>query len=187
MFVILLVMKSLNVFECFLIWEMVLHLKNIGIFIIHRTVGDICNSIFSLNNFNRYYNKTFNLNEFYNQLHQNLKINMSLFSITNHFLRCVKSCDKVSDFPSYCALCFRIENFYLNFLNFFEDIKISKNNTTLLGLDPSNVIDLDVFVAKTDDYEFYLRETDELSDIFLHTRYICSFFFNFIKNLFEFV
>ena len=85
MFVILLVMKSLNVFECFLIWEMGLHLKNIGIFIIHRTVGDICNSIFSLNNFNRYYNKTFNLNEFYNQLYQNLKINMSLFQLQTIF------------------------------------------------------------------------------------------------------
>ena len=97
-------------------------------FIVHRTVKDISDLIFSLNNFNKYYNKTFNLNEFYNQLYENLKINLSLFSITNHFLRCVKSCHKVSHFPCYCALCSRIEDFYFNFLNSFEGIKISKNN-----------------------------------------------------------
>ena len=56
----------------------------------------------------------------------------------------------------------------------------------MLGLDPSNVIDLDVFVAKADDYSFYLFESDEceLYQPFCYTQDIFAAFSSILLRIY---
>ena len=126
--------------------------------------------------------KWFHLNFNYCKLFSNLKLilnrNLTLFSVLLHFLRCVRSCDTVKEFPSYCPLCSRVENFWQDFEGFFEDLKISTDDKLVLGSKNCN-IDLEVFMSKSNDYFKFYRIKNEFCTYFQEFRYVDEMFTTF--------
>ena len=151
-------------------------------FILQKTTTHTCNSVFSLEGFSNHYRNTFDKEHIYNDFYQAFKINLLLFSSLNHFLNCRRSCGMDTFF--HCDLCSRIETLKSNYLNLFEAIKISKDRG-ILGIDTSNVIDLDVFVAKTDCY-FYLKETNKcrLHQVFSYTQDLFASFSSILLRIY---
>ena len=87
----------------------------------------------------------------------NLRLNalrhLTLPSIFLHFIKCKRSCDRVS---SYCILCSRIEgDRWAPFESSFEDLDLKKSDCTFF--ESSMILDLDVFMSKADHYFKYYR------------------------------
>ena len=78
------------------------------------------------------------------------KINLSLFSVFMHFLRCIRSCERVHTTPTYCKVCSRVVDFHFNSGTHFRNIHVTSEGTTLLRLSSDTVCDLDVFVSNAD-------------------------------------
>ena len=76
---------------------------------------------------------------------------LSLFSVSLHFLRCVRSCEKVFGLPPHCKLCSRVRDFDFVSRDTYEDLMITSYGS-LLGLSFHERIDLDVFLSNADDY-----------------------------------
>ena len=68
---------------------------------------------------------------------------MSLFSVSLHFLKCWRSCEKLS---GYCKMCSRIrENTFYEY-NAFLSLKVSGDADDYLNISSSERIDFDVFL-----------------------------------------
>ena len=76
---------------------------------------------------------------------------LSLFSVSLHFLRCVRSCEKVWGLPPYCKLCSRVRDFDFVSKDTYRDLVITSYGS-LLGLSFRERIDLHVFLSNADDY-----------------------------------
>ena len=77
---------------------------------------------------------------------------LSLFSVCLHFLRCRRSCEKLSGF---CKICLRVR----------ENLKVSSNTDDYLNISSSERIDLDVFLTKPAYFPYYFTEsTGKCSD-----------------------
>ena len=73
---------------------------------------------------------------------EKFKIHLSLFSLCMHFLRCIRSCERVPNSPSYCKVCSRVVDFHFNCRSSFRNINVTSDGTTLLGLSSDQVSDL---------------------------------------------
>ena len=71
---------------------------------------------------------------------------LSLFSVCLHFLRCRRSCEKLSGF---CKICLRVR----------ENLKVSSNTDDYLNISSSERIDLDVFLTKPAYFPYYFTES----------------------------
>ena len=81
---------------------------------------------------------------------------MQLFSVCLHFLRCRRSCEKLSGF---CQICLRVrENTFYEY-NAFLSLKVSSNTDDYLNVSSSERIDLDVFLTKPAYFPYYFTET----------------------------
>ena len=81
---------------------------------------------------------------------------MLLFSVCQHFLRCQRSCEKLS---GYCKMCLRVrENTFYEY-NAFLSLKVSSNTDNYLNISSSERIDLDVFLTKPADFPYYFTES----------------------------
>ena len=81
---------------------------------------------------------------------------MSLFSVCMHFLRCRRSCEKLS---GYCKMCLRVrENTFYEY-NVFLSLKVSSNTDNYLNISSSERIDLDVFLTRPVYFPYYFTES----------------------------
>ena len=94
------------------------------------------------------------------------KINLSLFSVFMHFLRCIRSCERVHTAPTYCKVCSRVVDFHFNSRTHFRNIHVTSEGTTLLRLSSDTVCDLDVFVSNADDYFKFFKVKDDFCTYF---------------------
>ena len=95
--------------------------------------------------------------KFLKEIRNQIFYHLNLPSILLHFLTCKRFCDKI---PNKCMHCSRIsfpeESIWLPYLDFFEDIEISKDNCSFIQ--QTMLFDLDVFKSKAFDYfERYSR------------------------------
>ena len=97
---------------------------------------------------------------------QKFKINLSLFSVFMHFLRCIRSCERVPNSPTYCEVCSRVVDFHFNSRTYFRNIPVTSEGTTLLRLSSDTVCDLDVFVANADEYFKFFNIKDDFCSYF---------------------
>ena len=97
---------------------------------------------------------------------EKFKIHLSLFSLCMHFLRCIRSCERVPNSPSYCKVCSRVVDFHFNCRSSFRNIHVTSDGTTLLGLSSDQVCDLDVFVSNADDYFKFFKVKDDFFSYF---------------------
>ena len=81
---------------------------------------------------------------------------LSLFSVCLHFLRCRRSCEKLS---GYCKMCLRVrENTFYEY-NAFLSLKVSSNTDDYLNISSSERIDLDVFLTRPVYFPYYFTES----------------------------
>lgn len=99
-------------------------------------------------------------------LQEKFKIELSLFSVCMHFLRCIRSCDSVPNSPSHCKLCSRVEDFNFNCVSSFQKIQKRSDNTTLLGLNSNFLCNLDVFVSNAADYHKFFKVVSHFCSCF---------------------
>ena len=89
--------------------------------------------------------------KFLKEIRNQIFYHLNLPSIIFHFLTCKRFCDK---FSNKCLSCSRIsfpeESIWLPYLDFFEDIEISKDNCFFVQ--QNMLVDLDVFKSKAFDY-----------------------------------
>ena len=67
-----------------------------------------------------FFNYHFNYEERLLGLVEKFKIHLSLFSVFMHFVRCIRSCEKVSTARTYCKVCSRVADFHLNSKTLFS-------------------------------------------------------------------
>ena len=89
-----------------------------------------------------FFNYHFDYEDRLSPLLEKFKIHLSLFSVCMHFLRCIRSCEKVPNSPSYCKVCSRVVDFHFNCRSSFRNINVTSDGTTLLGLSSDQVSDL---------------------------------------------
>ena len=104
----------------------------------------------------------FDYEERFCTLPKKFRIRLSLFSVCMHFLRCIRSCKRVPNSPSYRKACSIVRDFHFNCRSSFRNIQVTSYGTTLLGLGSDQVRDLDVFVsnADDDDFKFFQLQND---------------------------
>ena len=85
-----------------------------------------------------------------------------LFSVCLHFLRCRRSCEKLS---AYCKMCSKVrENTFYEY-NAFLSLKVRSNTEDYLNISSLERIDLDVFLTKLAHFPYYFTESsDKCSD-----------------------
>ena len=83
-----------------------------------------------------------------------------------HFLRCIRSCERVPNLPSYCKVCSGVQDFHFNCRSLFRNIQVTSLGTTLLGLGCDQICDLDVFVSNDDDYFKFFKVKDDFCSYF---------------------
>ena len=66
-----------------------------------------------------FFNYYFDYEEKVCALLEKFKINLFLFSVFEHFLRCIRSCERVPNSPTYCKVCSRVVDFHFNSRNSF--------------------------------------------------------------------
>ena len=81
---------------------------------------------------------------------------MSLFSVSLHFLRCRRSCEKLS---GHCEMCSRVRENTFDEYNAFLSLKVSSNTDDYLYISSSERIDLDVFFTKSAYFPYYFTES----------------------------
>ena len=89
-----------------------------------------------------FFNYHFDYEDRLSALLEKFKIHLSLFSVCMHFLRCIRSCERVPNSPSYCKVCSRVVDFHFNCRSSFRNINVTSDGTTLLGLSSDQVSDL---------------------------------------------
>ena len=83
--------------------------------IIQKAAYDICEVVMNEKFFDPvFFNYHFNYEERLLGLVEKFKIHLSLFSVFMHFVRCIRSCEKVSTARTYCKVCSRVADFHLN-------------------------------------------------------------------------
>ena len=87
---------------------------------------------------------------------------LSLFSVCLHFLRCRRSCEKLS---ACCKMCSRVrENTFYEY-NAFLSLKVRSNTEDNLNISSLERADLDVFLTKLAHFPYYFTEpSDKCSD-----------------------
>ena len=94
----------------------------------------------------------FLFNKFSKEIRHKIFHYLNLPSILCHFLTCKRSCD--TTFPIKCFNCslvgFAHDTLWDPFLNYFDDIEISKSNCSFFNY--SMYVDLDVFTSKASEY-----------------------------------
>ena len=121
--------------------------------IIEKAAYDICEVVMNEKFFDPvFFNHHFDYEDRLCALLEKFKIHLSLFSVCMYLLRCIRSCERVPNSPSYCKVCSRVVDFHFNCKSSFRDIHVTSDGTTLLGLTSDQVCDLDVFVSNADDY-----------------------------------
>ena len=83
-----------------------------------------------------------------------------------HFLRCVRSCEKVHTAPTYCKVCSRVADFRHNSRSYFQNIHVTSEGTSLLRLNSDTVCDLDVFVSNADNHYKFFQVKDDFCTYF---------------------
>ena len=135
--------------------------------IIQKAAYDICEVVMNEKFFDPvFFNYHFDYEDRLLDLVENFKINLSLFSVFMHFLRCIRSCERVHTTPSYCKVCSRVVDFHFNSGTHFRNIHVTSEGTTLLRLSSDTVCDLDVFVSKADDYFKFFKVKDDFCTYF---------------------
>ena len=97
---------------------------------------------------------------------EKFKINLSLFSVFIHFLRCIRSCERVPNSPTYCKVCSRVVDFHSNSRTYFQNIHVTSEGTNLLRLSSDTVCDLDVVVSNADEYFKFFNIKDDFCSYF---------------------
>ena len=97
---------------------------------------------------------------------EKLKTDLSLFSVYMHFLRCIRSCERVPNSPSYCKVCSRVQEFHFSCRSSFRNILVTSLGTTLLELGCHQICRLDVFVSNADDYFKFFKVKDDFCSYF---------------------
>ena len=118
---------------------------------------------------------------------EKFKINLSLFSVCMHFLRCIRSCERVPNSPSYCKVCSRVQEFHFNCRSSFRNIQVTSLGTTLLGLGCDQICDLDVFVSNADDYFKFFNVQNNFCSYFALFHYpeeICAAFSSILIRIY---
>ena len=113
-----------------------------------------------------FFNYHFDYEDRFLALVEKFKRNLSLFSVFMHFLRCIRSCKRVPNSPTYCKVCSRVVNFHFNSRTLFRNIHVISEGATLLGLSSDQLCDLDVFVSNA---EYYFKFFNVQNDF-------CSYF-----------
>ena len=113
-----------------------------------------------------FFNYYFDYEEKVCALLEKFKINLSLFSVFMHFLKCIRSCERVPNSPTCCKVCSRVVDFHFNSRNSFRNINVTSEGTTLLGLSSDQVCNLDVFVPNADDYFRFFNIQDDFCSYF---------------------
>ena len=83
-----------------------------------------------------------------------------------HFLRCIRSCVRVPNSPTYCKVCSRVADFHFNSRTYFRNIHVTSEGTTLSRLSSDTVCDLDVFVSNADEYFKFFNIKDDFCSYF---------------------
>ena len=109
------------------------------------------------------------------------KIHLSLFSLCMHFLRCIRSCERVPNSPSYCKVCSRVVD-HFKCKSSFRNIHVTSDGSTLLGLISYQVWNLDVFVSNADDYFKFFKVKDNFCSYFALFSYPEEIFAAFLSN-----
>ena len=108
-----------------------------------------------------FFNYYFDYHNNFPALLKEFKEHLSLFSVIMHMLKCIRSCEKVPGFPTYCKLCSRVQDFTFNCRSSFRNIQVTSSGTTLLRLGSNQICDLDVFVSNADDcFKFFNFKND---------------------------
>ena len=111
------------------------------------------------------------------------KTHLSLFSVCMHFLRCIRSYERVPNSPSYCKVCSRVQDFHFNCRSLFRNIQVTSLGTTLLGLGCDLICDLDVFVSNADKYFKFFKVKDNFCSYFALFSYPEEIFAAFLSIL----
>ena len=114
---------------------------------------------------------------------EKFKIHLSLFSLCMHFLRCIRSCERVPNSPSYCKVCSRVVDFHFKCKSSFRNIHVTSDGTTLLGLSSDQFCDLDVFVSNADDYFKFFNVQNDFCSYFALFHYPEEIFAAFLSIL----
>ena len=140
--------------------------------ILNKVIYGIVNAISTLTTFDiKWFNFNVDYNQTLNGLKLTLKPKLTLFSILIHFLKYVRSCDTVKEYPSYCPFCSRVETFWQAFEGFYSNLKFSKDNESLLGFDSGTYTDLDVFTSKAAEYFRWFKIENDFCIFFQEFRY----------------
>ena len=102
---------------------------------------------------------------------EKFKTHLSLFSVCMYFLRCIRSCERAPNSPSYCKVCSRVQDFHFNCRSSFQNIQVTSLGTTLLGLGCDQICDLDVFVSNADVYFKFFKVKDDFCSYFARFSY----------------
>ena len=74
---------------------------------------------------------------------------LPLFSVSLHFLRCIKSCENMLNIPVYCKLCSRVPDHTFVPCNCYGNLLIIFGSS-VSDLTTDHRIDLDVFLSNAD-------------------------------------
>ena len=145
--------------------------------IVQKTAQDLCKVVLN----EKFYDPVFFKYHFDYEdrvcaLLEKFKTHLSLFSVCMHFLRCIRSCERVPNSPSYCKVCSRVQEFHFNCRSSFGNIQVTSLGTTLLGLGCNQICDLYVFVSKADDYFKFFKVKDNFCSYFALFSYPENFF-----------
>ena len=131
--------------------------------IVQKAAQDLCEVELNEKFFDPvFFNYHFDYKEIFCTLLKKFRIHLSLFSVCMHFLRCIRSCERVPNSPSYSKACSRVRDFHFNCTSSFRNIQVTSYGTNLLGLGSDQVRDLDVFVSNADDdyFKFFQLQND---------------------------
>ena len=135
--------------------------------IIEKAAYDICEAVLNEKFFDLvFFNYHFDYEDRVCALPEKFKIHLSLFSVCMHFLRCIRSCERVPNSPSYCKVCSRVVDFHFNCRSSFRNIHVTSDGTTLLGLGSDQVCDLDVFMSNVDDNFKFMKVQNDFCSYF---------------------
>ena len=83
--------------------------------IVQKTAQDLCEVVLNEKLFDPvFFNYNFDYEERVCALLKKFKTHLSLFSVCMHFLRCIRSCERVPNSPSYCKVCSKVQDFHFN-------------------------------------------------------------------------
>ena len=94
------------------------------------------------------FNYQFDFDESFSGLLKEFR-HLSLFSVSLHFLRCIKFCENMWNIPVYCKLCSRVPDHTFVPCNCYGNLLITFGSS-VLDLTTDHRIDLDVFLSNAD-------------------------------------